>query len=57
MHAVGVSIVFAEVRGLDVEVSSESPNRVVGVGLRVGASLVVMGALAAAAYKVHQHVF
>ena len=57
MHAVGVSIMFAEVRGLDVEVPSESPPRVFGVGLRVAASLVVVGALAAAAYKVHQHVF
>ena len=57
MHAVGVSIMFAEVRGLDVEVPFESPPRVLGVGLRVAASLVVMGALAAAAYKVHQHVF
>jgi len=57
MHAVGVSIIFAEVDGLDVEVSSESTPRVFGVGLRVAASLFVMGALAAAAYKVHQHLF
>ena len=57
MHAVGVSIMFAEVRGLDVEVSSESSPRVFGVGVRIAASLVAMAALAAAAYKVHQHVF
>ena len=57
MHAVGVSIMFVEVRGLDVEVAPESPPRIFGVGLGVAASLVVMGALAAAAYKVHQHVF
>lgn len=57
MHAVGVNIMFAEVRGLHVEVSSESTPRVFGIGLRIAGSLVVMGALAAAAYKVHQHVF
>jgi hypothetical protein len=57
MHAVGVSIMFAEVHGLHVEVSSEPTPRVLGVVLRIAASLVLMGALAAAAYKVHQHLF
>ena len=57
MHAVGVSLIFAEVRGLHVEVSSESSPRVFGVGVRIAASLVLMGALTAAAYKVHQHLF
>lgn len=58
MHAVGVSLVFAGVRGVDIAVSSDKIRPwVFGGAWRVAASLAVTGAVAAAAYKVHQHVF